>query len=82
VGISISEVVEELIILNQEFADNTQLTDAILEHKEAESFLIAVGMAVAHKEGAITMDTKGERHLRTALAALRQIFDSIEERDE
>jgi hypothetical protein len=81
-GISISEVVEELNILNQEFADNIQLTDAILEHEDAESLLIAVGMAVAHKEGAITMDKKGEKHLRTALATLSQIFDSLEERDE
>ena len=79
--ISIAEVVHELNILNQEFADNTQLTDAILEHKDAESILIAVGMAVAHKEGAITIDTQGESHLRTALAALSQIVNSIEERD-
>jgi len=52
VGNSIAEVVQELNILNKEFADNTQLTDAILEHEDAESLLIAVGMAVAHKEGA------------------------------
>ena len=79
--LSIAEVVHELNILNREFADNTQLTDAILEHEDAESMLIAVGMAVAHNEGAITVNTHGERHLRSALTALSQILNSIEEHD-
>ena len=77
-----SEVVKALNSFNQEFAENIHLTDAILEDKDAESLLIAVGMAVAHKEGAITVNANGERLLRTAWAALGQIVESIEERDE
>ena len=39
-----SEVVKALNSFNQEFAENIHLTDAILEDKDAESLLIAVGM--------------------------------------
>ena len=53
--IPVSEVVKALNSFNQEFAENIHLTDAILEDKDGESLLIAVGMlasvrmAVANK---------------------------------
>ena len=44
--------------------------------------LIAVGMAIAYSEDAITLNKKGEAHLIAASKELDQIIEELEEDDE
>lgn len=70
---SIEEICEQLIQIQEQFEDNVELVEAITESEHAEDLLIAVGMAIAFKQGAITIDTKGEKHLQNSLEEISQI---------
>ena len=82
---SISDVCEQLIEIKDQFEDNEELVEAITASKNAEDLLIAIGMAIAHTEGAITLNKKGEDHLKASLAEIKQIaeeFGDIDEEDD
>ena len=82
---SIAKVCEQLIEIKDQFEENEELIEAITGSDNAEDLLIAIGMAIAYSEGAITLNKKGEGHLQTSLEELSQIaeeFDDIDEEDD
>ena len=79
---SLEKVSERLIEIRDQFEENEELVQAILERENAEDLLIAVGMAIAYSEDAITLNKKGEAHLIAASKELDQIIEELEEDDE
>lgn len=77
-----SIVCEQLIEIMDQFEDNEELVEAILASESGEDLLIAIGMAVAYTEGAITLNNKGESHLKTSLEELSQIAEEFAEGDD
>ena len=64
---SIAKVCEQLIEIKDQFEENEELVEAITGSDNAEDLLIAIGMAIAYSEGAITLNKEGESHLQTSL---------------
>ena len=82
---TVSKVCEQLIEIKDQFEENEELLDAIVASDSAEDLLIAIGMALAFSEGAITLNKIGESHLETSLEALKEIseeFGDIDEEDD
>lgn len=79
---SVSIVCEQLIEIMDQFEENEELVEAILASESGEDLLIAIGMAVAYTEGAITLNNKGESHLKTSLEELSQIAEEFAEGDD
>jgi len=79
---SITKVCEQLIEIKDQFEENEDLVEAVFGNDNAEDLLIAIGMAVAYTEGAITLNNTGESHLKTALEELNQISEEFAETDE
>ena len=82
---SILEICERLIEIRNQFEENEELLEAITGSDYAEDLLVAIGMAIAYTEGAITLNKIGESHLKTSLEEINQIaeeFGDIEEEDE
>ena len=82
---SISNVCEQLIEIKDQFEENEELLEAIVASDNAEDLLIAIGMALAFSEGAITLNKIGESHLESSLKALKEIseeFGDIDEEDD
>ena len=80
---SISNVCEQLIEIKDQFEDNDELVEAITGCDNAEDLLIAIGMAIAYSEGAITLNKMGEQYLTSSLEEIRQIaVDFVELEDE
>lgn len=82
---SLLDVCERLIEIKDQFEDNEELVEAIVASDNAEDLLIAIGMAIAYTEGAITLNKTGESHLKTSLEEINQIaeeFGDIDEEDE
>jgi hypothetical protein len=82
---SIAKVCEQLIEIKDQFEENEELVEAITGSDNAEDLLIAIGMAIAYSEGAITLNKKGESHLQISLEELSQIaeeFDDIDEEED
>jgi len=79
---SITKVCEQLIEIKDQFEENEDLVEAVFGNDNAEDLLIAIGMAVAYTEGAITLNKIGENHLKTALEELNQIAEEFAETDE
>jgi len=85
VSSSISNVCEQLIEIKDQFEENEELLEAIVASDNAEDLLIAIGMALAFSEGAITLNKIGESHLESSLKALKEIseeFGDIDEEDD
>ena len=81
----ISKVCEQLVEIKDQFEENEELVEAITSSDNAEDLLIAIGMAIAYTEGAITLNKIGESHLQTSLEEINQIaeeFGEIDEEDE
>ncbi len=84
-SLSISTVCDQLIEIKDQFEENEELLEAITGSDNAEDLLVAIGMAIAYTEGAITLNKIGESHLKTSLEEINQIaeeFADIEEEDE
>lgn len=84
-GSSISKVCDQLIEIKDQFEENEELLEAITGSDNAEDLLVAIGMAIAYTEGAITLNKIGESHLKTSLEEINQIveeFADIEEEEE
>ena len=82
---TVSKVCEQLIEIKDQFEENEDLVEAIFAKDNAEDLLIAIGMALAYTEGAITLNNIGENHLKTSLEELNQIaeeFSDIDEEDD
>ena len=79
---SITKVCKQLIEIKDQFEENEELVEAIFDNDNAEDLLIAIGMAVAYTEGAITLNNIGESHLKTSLDELNQIAEEFAETDE
>jgi len=79
---SITKVCEQLIEIKDQFEENEDLVEAIFGSDNAEDLLIAIGMAVAYTEGAITLNNTGESHLKTSLKELNQIAEEFAETDD
>jgi len=79
---SITKVCEQLIEIKDQFEENEDLVEAVFGNDNAEDLLIAIGMAVAYTEGAITLNNTGENHLKTALEELNQISEEFDETDD
>lgn len=72
---SLSNVCERLIEIKDQFEENEELVEAILGSENSEDLLIAIGMALAYSEGAISLNYVGESHLKSALKALNVIAE-------
>jgi hypothetical protein len=82
---SIAKVCEQLIEIKDQFEENEELVEAITGSDNAEDLLIAIGMAIAYTEVAITLNKKGENHLKISLEEIRKIaeeFDNIDEEED
>jgi pyruvate/2-oxoacid:ferredoxin oxidoreductase alpha subunit len=82
---SISKVCDQLVEIKDQFEENEELVEAITGSDNAEDLLIAIGMAIAYTEGAITLNKKGESHLKASLEEISQIaeeFGDIDEEDD
>jgi hypothetical protein len=85
VSLSISMVCDQLIEIKDQFEENEELVEAITGSDNAEDLIVAIGMAIAYTEGAITLNKTGESHLKTSLKEINQIaeeFGDIDEEDE
>lgn len=74
---SLSNVCERLIEIKDQFEENEELVEAILGSENSEDLLIAIGMALAYSESAITLNDIGESHLKSALKALNVIAEEF-----
>ena len=82
---TVSKICEQLIEIKDQFEENEDLVEVIFAKDNAEDLLIAIGMALAYTEGAITLNNIGENHLKTSLEELNQIaeeFSDIDEEDD
>lgn len=79
---SISKVCDQLIEIKDQFEENEELLEAITGSDNAEDLLIAIGMAIAYTEGAITLNKTGESHLKTSLEEINQIAEELGDIDE
>jgi hypothetical protein len=84
-GSTISKVCDQLVEIKDQFEENEELLEAITGSDNAEDLLIAIGMAIAYTEGAITLNKKGEIHLKASLEEINQItedFDDVDDEDD
>jgi hypothetical protein len=77
----VPKLCERLIDIYNQFDENDELVEAILRD-DAEELLIAIGMALAYSEGAITINKIGENHLKAAVIRLNEIAQEFEDGDE
>ena len=79
---SISRVCEQLVEISEQFEENEELVEAIVGNDNAEDLLVAIGMAIAFTEGAITLNKIGENHLKVSLDQISQIAEEFAETDD
>ncbi len=79
---ALSNACEILIEIKDQFDENQELVDAILASDHAEDLLIAIGMAIAYTEEAITLNETGESHIKAAAKELIEIAEEFEDGDE
>lgn len=79
---SIEDVVETLIGIKDQFLENDEILQAVLEHDDSEELLIALGMADALSAGVITLNKTGEKRLKSTLKELEQLLGDFEDGDE
>ena len=79
---SLSKACKALIEIKDQFEENQELVDAVLASDNAEDLLIAIGMAIAYTEKAITLNEIGESHIKAAAKELTEIAEEFEDGDE
>jgi len=72
---------KQLIEIRNQFVENADLVEAIFSREDVEDLLVALGMAVAYSEGAITLNTTGEKHLMSSLEKLNEITEDFQDLD-
>ena len=78
---ALSKACETLIEIKDQFEENQELVDAILASDNAEDLLIAIGMAIAYTEKAITLNEIGESHIKSAARELIEMAHEFEDGD-
>lgn len=79
---SISKVCDSLIEIYDQFEENEEIVDGISASDNSEDLFIAIGMAIAYVEGAISLNKKGETHLKKSLQEISQIVGEFDDTDE
>ena len=79
---SISKVCDQLVDFSDQFGDTEGFVEAIVGSENAEDLVIAIGMAIAFSEGAITLNKVENLHLRSSLKELTEIAKEFEDGDE
>jgi molybdopterin-guanine dinucleotide biosynthesis protein A len=79
---SIEDVTESLIGIKDQFLENDEILQAVLEHEDSEELLIVLGMADALSAGVITLNKTGEKRLKSTLKELEQLLEDFEDGDE
>jgi molybdopterin-guanine dinucleotide biosynthesis protein A len=82
VNLKTTEVVERLIEVSKKFEYNPDLLDVVIEHDDGEDLLVAIGMAQAFSNKAITLNDHGEKHLKKSLETLEEIMQDFEDEDD
>jgi molybdopterin-guanine dinucleotide biosynthesis protein A len=77
-----TEVVERLIEVSIHMDVNSDFLDAVIEHDDGEDLLVAIGMAQAFSDEVITLNGKGEKHLKNSLETLEEIMQDFEDEDD
>lgn len=72
-------VCNRLIEIKNHLEENPDLVEAINSRDDIEDLLIALGMAAAYSEGAITLNKTGEKHLITSLEKLLKIYEEFQD---
>jgi len=78
---ALSKVCERLIEIKDQF-EETEIVETISASDNAEDLFIAIGMAIAYSEGAITLNKTGENHLKISCKELDQLVEEFEEGDD
>ncbi len=81
-SLSIDDVCEQLIEIKDLFEENEELVEAVVASDKAEDLLIAIGMAIAYSEEAVTLNKVGQAHLKVSLKQLKEIVQEFEDGDE
>jgi pyruvate/2-oxoacid:ferredoxin oxidoreductase alpha subunit len=81
-SLSIDDVCEQLIEIKDQFEENEELVEAVVASDKAEDLLIAIGMAIAYSEEAVTLNKVGQAHLKVSLKQLKEIVQEFEDGDE
>ena len=71
--------------LVEEFAENSDAIDELIARDNAEDLLVALALSEAFMRGVITLEAKGEMHIRTSEEELRELLQEMgdsEEEDE
>jgi hypothetical protein len=79
---ALSKVCERLIEIKDQFEENEEILETISASDNAEDLFIAIGMAIAYSEGAITLNKTGENHLKISCKELDQLVEEFEEGDD
>jgi molybdopterin-guanine dinucleotide biosynthesis protein A len=82
VNLKTTEVVERLIEVSKKFEYNPDLLDVVIEHDDGEDLLVAIGMAQAFSNKAITLNDHGEKHLKKSLETLEEIMQDFEDEED
>jgi molybdopterin-guanine dinucleotide biosynthesis protein A len=82
VNLKTTEVVERLIEVSKKFEYNPDLLDVVIEHDDGEDLLVAIGMAQAFSNKAITLNDHGEKHLKKSLKTLEEIMQDFEDEED
>jgi molybdopterin-guanine dinucleotide biosynthesis protein A len=82
VNLKTTEVVERLIEVSKKFEYNPDLLDIVIEHDDGEDLLVAIGMAQAFSNKVITLNDKGEKHLKKSLETLEEIMQDFEDEED
>ena len=75
-------MVEKLIEIGNQFEENSDFLDAVIEHDDGEDLLVAIGMAQAFSNKAITLKDHGEKHLKKSLETLEEIMQDYEDEED
>lgn len=74
-----SNTIKKLIEIINHLKKNPDLGQAIKSRDDVEDLLVALGMACAYSEGAITLNKTGEKHLITSLEELLKIYEDFQD---
>jgi hypothetical protein len=79
---SILEICERLSEIKDQFEETEEIVEAISARENAEDLFVAISMAIAYLEGAITLDETGESYLQTSIREIERILEKIEGGDD
>ena len=78
----IKVIAERVRALTFKFEDTDDATEGLQEAENGEDLLIAMGMADAFLQGAITLTEDGETRLRDAVALLTEFLNEFSDEED